>query len=68
MTLSINSKMKDLLADEKAKAILDKQNPGWTDDPQIQPAMEMSFKELASHIPEATDEKLKEVDEELSKL
>ena len=69
MALSINSTLKDLLADEKAKAILDKGKPGWTDDPQLQQAMGMSLKELAGYSQgQMTEEMLKEMDEELGKL
>ncbi len=57
MALSINSTMKELLADEKAKAIIDT-GSGWTDDPRLQQAMGMSLKELASYMPEMTDEAL----------
>ena len=69
MGFSINSTLKDLLADEKAKAILDRQQPGWTDDPQLQQAMGMTLKEIAGYSQgQVTDEMLKEVDEELGKL
>ena len=69
MTLSINSKLQDLFANEKAKALLDKKEPGWTDDPQLKQGMGLTLKELAGYMNgEITDEMLKEMDEELSRL
>lgn len=74
MALSINSTMKDLLADAGAKTILenaggDTGHAGWTDDPQLQPAMGMSLKEMAGYSQgQLTEEMLAKVDEALGKL
>lgn len=76
MTLSIGSKLKDLLADGKAKAILEsmkvesgKPYPGWTDDPQLQQAAELSLAEIACYNLGKVDvDELWRVDEELGKL
>ena len=69
MALSINSTLKDILADERAKAILEKYRPGATSHPQLSQAMGMSLKQVASYSQgEITDEALQAIDEELSKL
>ncbi len=69
MALSINSTVRELQADEKAKAILEKHRPGLTSHPQIGMAMDMALEQVASY-PEAeiTNEKLKAIDDDLSKL
>ena len=67
--LSINSTMRELLADERAKAILDKHLPGMSSDPELQPAMGVSLKTIASYTQGAiADEILKAIDEELNGL
>ena len=76
MVLSINSTLKDLLADEKAVAILknamDASEQAFNEvvnSPQMQQAMGMSLKELAGYSQgEITEEMLKGIDEELGKL
>ena len=47
MALSIDSTIGELLADEKAKAILDSHLPGFSTNPQIEPAKGMSLKAIA---------------------
>ena len=74
--LSVNSTLGELLADARAKAILENMkvengqpNPGWTDDPQLQQAMAFSLRQIASYAPgQMTEEALQEADEELGKL
>ena len=65
--LSINSTMKELLADERAKVIIDKHMPGMSTNPQLQQAMGMSLKQVASYGP-VPDETVTAMDEELGKL
>lgn len=67
--LSINSTMGDILADERAKAILDNYMPGFSSSPQLQQAMGMSLKQLGGFMQGAMpDEMLEAIDEELSEL
>lgn len=72
MGFSINSTIKDILADERAKAILEKHFPGVTKHPDIGMAMYMTLKQI-SYYPEAaaaglTKEKLQAIVAELEKL
>lgn len=76
MALSINSTLKELVTDPRAKAILEdmkvdngQTNPGWTDDPQFAPAMGMSLVQLAGYVPDKVSaEEMQRVDGELGKL
>jgi len=72
MGFSINSTIRDLLNDERAKAIVEKHLPGISTHPQIGMAMYMTLKQV-SYYPEAaqaglTKEKLQAIDEDLQKL
>jgi hypothetical protein len=66
MTLSIDSTLRALLADERTRAVLAKHFPGRGDDPRLHEVMDYSLRSIAS-FPEAgiTQEKLRTVDEEL---
>ena len=67
--LSINSTLGVILADERAKAVLEKHIPGATSHPQLGQAMGMTLKQVASYAQgQITDEILKAIDEDLSKL
>jgi len=67
--LSINSKLSRILADEKAKAVLDKHAPGVSTHPQKDQGMGMSLRAIAPYSQRLlTDEILKVLDEELGKL
>jgi hypothetical protein len=46
MTLTVESKISALLADDCAKAILDRHCPGMSNDPRIQMAMGMTLKQI----------------------
>jgi len=46
MALTIESKISELLANESAKAILDKHCPGMTADPRLKMAMGMTLKQI----------------------
>jgi hypothetical protein len=46
MALTNESKLSELLKDERAKAILDKHLPGMRDDPRIKMAMGMTLKQM----------------------
>lgn len=68
MALSISSKLKDLLADERARAILIK-HLGNRNDPRVNEVMYYSLREIA-YYPEAniSQAQLKAIDEELQAL
>jgi len=67
--LSVDSTLGRLLADDKAKAVLDKHIPGISSNPQIEQAKGMSLKAIAAMSQGAiTDEILKAIGEDLSKL
>ncbi len=69
MAFSIDSTLGELLADEEAKTILEKHIPGSTSHPQIGQVMNMTLKQAASHSQgQVTDETLKAIAEDLSKL
>lgn len=69
MALSIESKIGDLLADPKAKAVLDKVLPGFSTNPQMAMAKGMSLKMVAPMSGgKITPAILKTVDEELKKI
>jgi len=69
MAFSINSTVREVLADERAKAILEKHIPGASTHPQLDMAMAMTLREVASY-PEAnlSAEKLKALVADLEKL
>lgn len=69
MAVTINSTLKELLADPKAKAILEKHFPGFSGNPQLQMAMGMTLKQIKPFSQGlVTDEKLKLVEQELTKI
>jgi hypothetical protein len=69
MGFSVNSKIRDLIANPEAKAIFDKYAPGMSSDARMEMAMHMSVKSIAPFSQGIiTNEKLKAMDEELKKL
>ena len=69
MAVTINSSLKELLADPKAKAILEKHFPGFSGNPQLQMAMGMTLKQIQPFSQGAiTDDKLKLVEADLKKI
>ena len=72
MPFSADSTIRDLLADERAKAIVEKYLPGITAHPDLPMALYMSLREV-SYYPEATAagltrEKVDAIDAELRML
>jgi hypothetical protein len=69
MAFTADSTLKQLMADPKAKAVLEKYLPGFSTNPQIGMAMGMSLKMIAA-FPQAgiSPDKLKAMVDELSKL
>jgi len=69
MAVTINSTLKELLADPKAKAVLEKHFPGFSNNPQLQMAMGMTLKQIQPFSRGViTDEKLKAVEADLKKI
>jgi hypothetical protein len=69
MAVTINSTLKELLADAKAKAILEKHFPGFSSNPQLQMAMGMTLKQIQPFSKGVvTDDKLKLIEQELKKI
>lgn len=69
MSFSASSTLRDLLADKRAKAVVEKHLPGASKHPDLPQAMYMSLREV-SYYPESglTPSKLKEIDEELKQI
>jgi len=69
MPFSADSKIGELLANEKAKAILEKHLPGMSTHPQIGMAKGMSLKMIAA-FPQSglSPDKLKAIVDELTKI
>ena len=69
MSFSVDSKLKDLLADERAAAVLRKHFPGRGNDPRIREVLYYSLRQIATY-PEAgiSRETLQAVDEDLKAL
>jgi len=69
MALTIDSKMGDILADPKGKAILEKHMPGISTNPQMAMAKGMSLKMIAPMSGgKITPAILKAIEEELKKM
>ena len=47
MAFSVNSKIREIIADERAKAVLDKHMPGASTHPQLYMAMDMTLKQVS---------------------
>ncbi len=69
MPYTINSTVREILADERAKAVLEKHMPGATSHPQLPEAMYMTLREVAMY-PESglTPQKLQAILDDLAKL
>ncbi|MCX6000517.1 MAG: hypothetical protein NTU41_13295 [Chloroflexi bacterium] len=69
MALTIDSKIGELLADPKAKAILEKHMPGISTNPQMAMAKGMSLKVVAPMSGgQITPDKIKAIEADLKKL
>lgn len=69
MAFGINSRVRDIIGDERAKALLDRHVPGASTHPQLDEALYMTLKEV-SWYPESglTPEKLNALVEDLEAL
>ena len=70
MTFSIDTKLSDLIADERAREVLRKHFSEWSGDPQVQAVTSYTLRQIASYFPESgiTQQRLDTVDEELKAL
>lgn len=62
------TKLRDLMADARAVAILDRHLPGMTENPMIKMARALTLKDLASFDPRVTQELLDRIDADFSAL
>ncbi len=72
MSFTIHSTLRDILSDERAKAILEKHMPGASSHPDLPMAMHMTLQQI-SYYPEAAEaglsqEKLQVIDADLKAL
>ena len=69
MAFSVDSRLKDLIDDERARQVLLVHFPERQGDPRVRDVLHYSLREIASY-PQAgiSSEKLKAVDEDLKKL
>jgi len=69
MAYSLNSTIREIMADERAKAIVDKHLPGASTHPQLAAALDMTVREV-SYYPESglTPQKLAAIAADLEKL
>ena len=70
MAFSVDSKLKDLIDDERAREVLRKHFPERRGDPQVQEVLYYTLRQISSYYPEAaiSAAKLEAVDEDLKKL
>ncbi|UCC62467.1 MAG: alpha-L-fucosidase [Anaerolineae bacterium] len=68
-SLSIDSKLREILDDEAGRAVLEKNVPGMLDSPQLEMAMAFSLPEIAGFVPQVlTPEVLAAIAEDLEEL
>jgi hypothetical protein len=69
MPFSLNSTVRELMANEQAKAVVEKHLPGASKHPDLPQAMHMTLREV-SYYPESglTQAKLKAIEEDLPQL
>ena len=69
VALTIDSTLREILADEKGKAVLEKHLPGISTNPQVEMAKGMTLKQLAPLSQGMiTNEMLSSIAEDLSKI
>jgi hypothetical protein len=69
MAFTANSTVRQLMADERAKAVIEKHIPGASKHPDLPQAMSMTLREL-SYYPQSglTQDKLRAIEEDLQKI
>jgi len=69
MPANVDMKLKDILATEGAKEVLDKDAPGLTIHPQIKMAMNLTLRAIQKYAPkELTEEIINKIDTDLKAL
>ena len=68
MAFSVDNKLKDLLADPKAAAVLWGHFPGYESHPQLSQALGYSLREIANYTGGVSSSKLAQVDADLKAL
>jgi len=70
MRCSVDAKLSDLVAAERARGMLRGHFPGWRSDPHVQSVLSLSLRQIASTYPMAgiTQQRLEGVDRELRTL
>ena len=68
MALSIDSRLKDLMADPKAEEVLQKHLPGYENHPRLNEGLPYSLREIANYTGQIGSAKLAEVDADLKAL
>lgn len=70
MACSVDTKLSDLVAHERAREVLRRHSPEWRDDPHVQSVLSLSLRQIASYHPMAgiTQQRLEAVDRELRAL
>jgi alpha-L-rhamnosidase len=63
---STHTRIEDILANPQARAAVDKRLPGFSTDPRLPQAYQMTLREVAPYVPDVfTEEMLKTIDEDL---
>ncbi len=70
MTFSIDTKLADLIADERAREVLRKHFSEWEGNPEVHSVTAYTLRQIASYYPESgiTQKRLEAVDEDLKAL
>jgi beta-glucosidase len=69
MAFDENSKLREIVADERARAVLDKHIPGASTHPQLYMGLDMSLKQISWYAESGlTQEKLQALVEDLAAL
>jgi alpha-L-rhamnosidase len=66
---STRTKIEELVADPRARAAIDKRIPGFSTDPRLPQAYQMSLRDVAPYVPDVfTEEMLNKIDEDLAAI
>ena len=66
--LTTQNTLRELSADEAAKAVVERHMPGLWTHPQIDQALDMNLHQLQMYAPEITNDLIQAIEEDLSKL
>jgi hypothetical protein len=66
---STRTKIEELVGDPRARAAIDKRLPGFSTDPRLPQAYQMSLRDVAPYVPDVfTEDVLKTLDEDLAAI